>query len=408
MVEVDSGWAANSVNTVVFRKNSIVTHGRTQYIAYYNQEGFVVIGKRRGDRSWQLKTTRYRGKVTDAHNSISIMVDDAGYLHMAWDHHNDKLNYCKSIAPGSLELGEKITMTGLNESSVSYPEFYKLRNGKLLFLYRDGQSGGGNLVVNLYDLRKGKWEQLHANLIDGEGRRNAYWQACVDNKGQVHISWVWRETPDVASNHDLGYARSDDDGLTWKRSNGSQYQLPMTAGSAEYAAMIPQRSELINQTSMTTDEQDRPLIAGYWKRKEDAAPQYRVVYFTGNEWKEIVLGFRTTDFSLSGAGTKRIPISRPQLIAWHQGKRNCFAVVFRDEERGNRPSAAICTNIENPRWKVVDLSAMNLGSWEPSYDTELWRKKNTLNLFLQGTDQADAEGKSSLPAQMISVLEWKP
>src|SRR5205085_3872173 len=107
------------------------------------------------------------------------------------------------------------TMTNSNEQSVSYPEFYRLPNGDLIFLYRDGGSGRGNLVINRYSVKEKKWQQVHSNLIDGEKQRNAYWQACVDSKGTIHLSWVWRESPDVATNHDMGYARSTDGGKSW-------------------------------------------------------------------------------------------------------------------------------------------------------------------------------------------------
>ncbi len=50
-----------------------------------------------------------------------------------------------SVKPGSLELSSKMPMTGKNEGRLTYPEFYRLPNGNLLFLYRDGSSGNGNL-----------------------------------------------------------------------------------------------------------------------------------------------------------------------------------------------------------------------------------------------------------------------
>jgi hypothetical protein len=50
---------------------------------------------------WEINRTRYSGNVKDAHNSISIMVDGDGYLHMAWNEHNTKLHYCKSTQPES-------------------------------------------------------------------------------------------------------------------------------------------------------------------------------------------------------------------------------------------------------------------------------------------------------------------
>lgn len=406
IIPVGDGWANNSINTVVFRKNSLCSFKSTQFISYYNKDGFVVIGKRKfTSDKWKLRTTQLKGNVADAHNSISMMVDGDGYLHLSWNHHGNQLHYCKSLAPGSLEMSEEQPMTGSLENNVTYPEFYSLPNGNLLFLYRDGQSGQGNLVINQYDIKTQKWKQLHSNLIDGEKKRNAYWQACVDARGTLHISWVWRESSNVASNHDICYARSTDGGITWTNSSNEKYKLPITAASAEYIYSIPPNSELINQTSMTTDAVGNPFIASYWKEKGDSIPQYHVIFRNENKWQQQNLGFRKTVFSLNGAGTKRIPISRPQLICWTKNKISTVAVIFRDQERGGRVSIAINSNMNKNIWIVKDLSNSSVGSWEPSFDTELWKIKNKLHLFVQYTDQQDEEGKSTILPQPINVFE---
>ena len=407
-VLVGPGWAKNSINTVVFRKNALCTFGNTQYISYYNEEGFVVLGKRKlSSDKWELKVTQLKGNVADAHNSISIITDADGYLHMAWNHHGNILHYTKSVAPGSLEMTGEMPMTGLQEEKVTYPEFYLLREGNLLFLYRDGQSGQGNLVVNRYDTKGKKWIQLHGNLIDGEKKRNAYWQACVDDQGTIHISWVWRESPDVASNHDMCYARSKDGGMTWENSSGERYQLPINAATAEYAWRIPQKSELINQTSMSANNDGDPIIATYWKEKTDSVPQYRIIYRQDNQWHTSKVSYRSENFSLSGAGTKRIPISRPQVVRWKQGGKDRIAVIFRDEERSNRISVVTNVNGQMNKWEIVDLSDSMMGSWEPNYDSELWRNKKQLHLFVQYTDQVDAEGKSDIPPKPVKVVVIK-
>jgi hypothetical protein len=403
------GWANNSVNTVAFRQNSLVTYRDTQFIAYYDQDRYVVIGKRKtGAPNWQLKRTAYKGNTSDAHNTISIIVDGSGYLHLSWDHHNNPLRYCQSIQPASLELTEKMPMTGLVENAVSYPQFFKEASGNVLFLYRDGGSGNGNLVINEYNAGSKKWTQLHRNLINGEGKRNAYWQACTDNKGTIHISWVWRESPDVASNHDMCYARSTDGGKTWEKSNGEKYQIPITAATAEYSTKIPEKSELINQTSMSADENGNPFIATYWREAGSKIPQYHIVYNDGKSWQTRLLGFRTTAFSLSGMGSKRIPIARPQLMIKGSGKKASVLMVFRDEERGSKVSAVTINKIQNGKWKVFDLTQESVGSWEPTFDTELWKKDKILSLFIQKVEQVDAEGTANIPAQMVQVLEWKP
>lgn len=406
---VGDGWAQNSVNAVIFRKNSLVTENGTQYIAWYDTEGHVMLGKCvLGAQEWQVRQTRYSGNTRDAHRSISIMVDGDGYLHVAWDHHNSKLRYCRSKSPGSLELTDEMPMTGQAETSISYPEFYRLPNGNLLFFYRDGASGRGNLVIDRYNLETRTWTQLHDNLISGEGQRNAYWQACVGHQGNIQISWVWRETPDVASNHDLGYALSRDGGVTWERSNGEQYTLPITEATTEYAAKIPQNSELINQTSMATDTDGNPFIATYWRDAGDSIPQFHLVYQRTRRWEIRNLGFRHTVFSLSGLGTKRIPISRSQIVVSGRNSNSHAWIIFRDEERGNTVSIAGNTNPEFTDWKVLDLASGDYGSWEPTYDTELWKQSGILSLFLQRVVQVDNEGIADVPAQPVRVLNWQP
>jgi hypothetical protein len=409
LIPVAEGWASNSVNTVSFRKNSLTSFRDTQYIAFYNQHRFVVIGKRKiTDTAWNIHTTNYQGKVADAHNSISIAVDGEGYLHMAWDHHNNPLRYVKSVTPYSFILTDKMPMTGKLENKVSYPEFYNLPNGDLLFFYRDGGSGNGNLVINKYLTAEKKWMQLHSNLIDGENKRNAYWQSCTDKNGVIHLSWVWRESPDVASNHDLCYARSKDGGITWEKSTGEKYQLPITAASAEYAYRIPPKSELINQTSMTTDEKGAPFIATYWRNEGSTIPTYRVIYLSKKDWQVATLSTRQTPFSISGMGSKRIPIARPQILVKGSGNKASVIVVFRDEERGNKVSVAMASKMKKGKWKVLDLTQTSVGSWEPSFDISQWNDKKTLYLFVQNVEQVDQEGKANLPPQMVNVLEWKP
>jgi hypothetical protein len=404
-----NGWASNSVNAVIFRKNSLVTFKGYQYTAFYDSAQYVVLVKRKSaSGKWTINRTLYKGDATDAHKSISIIADGAGYLHVAWGQHNNPLNYAKSLKPGSLALTSKLPMTGSKESKLSYPEFYKLPGGDLLFFYRDGGSGNGNLMINRYSVTTKSWVRLQNNLIDGEGKRNAYWQLAIDAVGTIHLSWVWRESPDVASNHDIAYACSKDGGLTWQKTNGEKYTLPITAANAEYACKIPQKSELINQTSMFADAAGRPFIATYWTDAGETVPQYHIVYFNGTAWAVNNLGFRKTTFSLSGMGTKSIPISRPQIVAWQKGKNIAAALVFRDEERGSKVSLAVSNDITGNNWQITDLTAQSVGSWEPTYDTELWKQKEIINLFIQNVTQVDGEGNANTPPQPVQIIEWKP
>ncbi|MGD8782517.1 MAG: BNR repeat-containing protein [Ignavibacteria bacterium] len=403
IIPIAEGYARNSINTVIFRKNSIASHKDYQIVSFYDGNGNVILAKRKLSSSgWEVHKTQYKGKVEDAHNSISIMIDGDGYLHMAWNHHGDSLNYCKSISPDGLELTCKMIMTGYKEENVTYPEFYRLPGGDLIFAYRDGSSGNGNMIMNYYDTKNKTWSTLHDNLIDGEGQRNAYWQMTVGADGTLHLSWVWRESWDVATNHDLCYAKSLNNGKTWRKSNGEIYQLPINVKTAEYAAVIPQGSELINQTSICGDSDGHPYIANYWTPEGSKIPQYHLVYNDGNEWKTQQISKRETAFSLSGGGTKRIPISRPQIAV---DDENTFYLIYRDIERNNLASVAVCKNLDDGIWTVADYTQHTLGQWEPTFDTELWRSQNKLHILIQNVGQGDAETLQYVPPQIVAVLE---
>ncbi|MDE5608745.1 MAG: BNR repeat-containing protein [Muribaculaceae bacterium] len=401
LIPVYDGYAATSVNTAVFRANSLVSDSTAQYIAFYNSDGFLTIGKRNLDSDrWTINVSKYRGRVEDAHNTISIMLDGDNYLHVAFDHHGDTLKYCRSLLPGGIELGDLTAMVGTLEDDVTYPEFYKLSTGDLLFAYRHGASGRGNLVLNRYDVANQTWYRLQDVLIDGENERNAYWQIFVDKNDKIHISWVWRESWLVETNHDLCYACSSDGGLTWQRSDSTEYVLPITEATAEKAWCIPQNSELINQTSMTTDSDGHPYIATYWRDADSDIPQYRLVWHDGNDWHARQISNLKTKFSLSGGGTKMIPISRPRIAT--DGRKIYY--IVRESERQSRVSL-YSGQLNEEQLKVSDLTDFSVDAWEPSYDTELWKSRNKLHIFVQRTSQGDGEKVTDLPPQMVYVLE---
>ncbi len=405
LIPISKAWAKNSINTVIFRKNSVVSFNNQQYVAYYDSLGYVVLAKRklRSD-NWIIRRTEFKGNIYDAHCSISIMVDGDGYLHMAWNHHNSSLNYCRSKEPESLALSDRMQMTGILEDQVSYPEFYKLPDGNLIFLYRDGGSGKGNLVINKYNKATKQWLRLHDQLIDGQGERNAYWQTCIDTMGTIHISWVWRESPDVSSNHDICYAKSMDGGITWLNSNHEKYSIPITASTAEYACRIPQGSNLINQTSISTDSKGTPYIASYWSKQASEVPQYFIVFPDKGEWKIKQASNRKTAFSLSNVGTKKIPISRPQLLIDETNDTVKALLIYRDDERKNRVSMNICPDIHSDYWYITDLTDFSVGSWEPTYDSELWKNSQKIHLFVMYVGQGDNETIEEIASKFIYIL----
>lgn len=406
-VPIAPGWAQNSVNAVIFRTHSVTTHGNTQYASFYDPDGKVVLARRElGSTDWDIHNTGFQGNINDAHNAICIGVDGEGYLHLSWDHHGHPLNYRRSKEPGSFAFTERLPMTGQHENRVTYPEFYHLEDGGFVFMYRDGASGAGNLLLNRYDAKIQEWTALQHPLIDGEGQRNGYTnQLAIDGKGRWHLSWTWRESGDVASNHDILYATSPDEGKTWYKSTGEKYDLPITRETAEIVAHVPQNSELINQCTMDVDSKGNPMIASYWRTADSDVPQYHLAWYDGDEWHVSQISRRTTPFRLSGGGTRRIPISRPKLAV--DGNDRIY-MLFRDEERGSRISVAMTDDPERREWTCLDLTEESVDMWEPSYDTQLWKREGVFHILKQRVGQGQGETLEKVEPQIVSILEWEP
>jgi hypothetical protein len=407
----DQGFAGSSINVVAGLQNTLFTNGENQYAAFYGAEGQLLLAERHVDQAhWRVVDTKLTGRVQNAHNTVAMAVDGEGYLHVAWDHHGNPLNYVRSRVPGSLELGEREPMTGEREDRVTYPQFLRLPSGDLVFFYRDGQSGRGNLVLNRYSTASRRWTQVHPNLIDGGGRRSAYPALMVDAEGRLHLAWNWRESPDVATNHDLAYARSEDEGRSWTAVDGKPLRVPMTYEGAAYALRLPQRSGLMNPPALTVDSAGRPCLASYWRPEGSDVPQYHVVRYNGSSWQVHQVTRRTTPFELAGASTKRPPISRSALIPAAAGATPGLHLIYRDDERGGRILAVSCPDLDVPRWEVKELTRNSVGAWEPSFDPVQAQRSAQFHALVQRVEQRDGDDRqaAAVPPTPVGVLIWNP
>jgi len=408
----EDAWAGTSVNVVAGLQNSIITDRATQYAAFYAADSTLVLARREiGSDVWTTRRTGLAGRTADAHNTVAIAVDGDGFIHVAWDHHDNPLNYARSVAPGSLELGPRQPMTGSHEDSVTYPSFLRLPGGDLLFLYRDGHSGRGNLVLDRYSTRTRTWSQVHPNLIDGEGRRSAYPSATVDSRGVLHLAWVWRDSPDVATNHDLCYARSADGGATWTTAAGAPLALPLTAANSDYALRIPTGRSLMNPPAIAADGDGRPCLADYWCPDGSLIPQYHLVRHDGSRWRVSQITRRTTPFVLAGSSTKHPPLSRSVLVTrrdWHKPQE--IYLAYRDDERSGRIVVAECRDLAAADWRIRYLTSGSVGAWEPSADPQQWSRFSQLHLLVQHVEQRDGDDRqpaAAAPSPVASLI-WSP
>jgi cyclophilin family peptidyl-prolyl cis-trans isomerase len=420
LVPIGPAFAGNDINAVSFRKDalsSVVAGDRTyQFAAYYRQEEGerpnrrVTIARRLIDSSqWQIFDQPFgdtNSNGNDSHNTISFGIDGHGVMHLSYGMHNHRLVYRKStesvLSDKPIAFGDIRPMIGEGgranfENSVTYPQFYHLPSGDLLFFYRNGGSGDGNSFLNRYHVESGQWSALQRPLFDGARFSvNAYPNMLAfDSRGSLHLSWTDRSTPAFQTNHNLYYARSADEGRIWTKMDGWPFTAPITEATAEVAVAIPEQSTLINQASMTVDIHDWPVIATWWAPRAaegDHTRQYMLAWYDGSSWKTSPITSRPSEPKQTDATVR--DLARPIVLI---DENNRAIVVLRFKERGNVVTIAHSENRTD--WQLVDISTEPLGIWEPTYDAALWQRENKLHLLYQPVGLGET-------TSTISVLEW--
>lgn len=62
IITVADGYSGTSINTAIFRNSALVSYKDYQYISFYDNDGYVVVGKRKlGEDTWITKRTQFRG-----------------------------------------------------------------------------------------------------------------------------------------------------------------------------------------------------------------------------------------------------------------------------------------------------------------------------------------------------------
>jgi len=284
----------------------LLTAGGRQYVAYYDAQRHMTVASRTLDSTkWDYQILP--SKVGwDSHNYITMTVDGDGQLHLSGNMHCVPLIYFRTSTPGDITTLEPITaMTGKNEKRCTYPKFLRDRHNRLIFKYRDGGSGNGNDIYNVYDPETKSWTRLmDAPLTDGEGKMNAYVDGPLAGPdGRFHIVWVWRDTPDCATNHHLSYARSNDL-LRWESASGDEVALPLTVDKDTlWVDPIPSGGGIINGCEkLTFDSNDRPVIT-YHKADSDGHMQIYAARFEEGHWVRRALTDWNKPIAFSGRGS---------------------------------------------------------------------------------------------------------
>ncbi len=265
---IDRVWSGHPVTF------GFLTERGHQFVAYYDAERRITVaGRKLGEAQWtrvqpegvEVPRQKRRSNVTawDSHNTLRLALDRDGCLHLSGNMHVNPLVYYRTRVPFDVSTLERIDrMTGERETRCTYPVFFKNAEGDLLFRYRDGSSGNGADLYNIYDAATRTWRRMiDTPLLDGEGERNGYAiEPTLGPDGRFHLVWMWRETPDCATNHTISYARSRDF-VHWENSRGEPLKLPITLATGDVIDAAKPGQGLINMTfNLGFDAQQRPLV----------------------------------------------------------------------------------------------------------------------------------------------------
>ncbi len=296
-VDVAPVWAGHPVGFCLY------THGNQQFVAYYDAERCLTVAVRKlGETAWHTAKLSEH-VVWDSHNYITLAIDDEGYLHLSGNMHVVPLIYFRTAKPLDIDPFERVKMTGEREDRCTYPKFLRGPKNELIFTYRDGSSGKGDQIFNVYDPTAKTWRRLlDTPLLSGENERNAYLEGPLKGPdGRFHLAWVWRDTGDCATNHDVSYARSADF-VHWESASGNPLTLPITFESAETVDPIPPGGGVINgNVKLGFDSQHRVLVS-YHKYDEAGNTQLWAVRLENGAWQKHQISHWDYRWGFSGGG----------------------------------------------------------------------------------------------------------
>jgi hypothetical protein len=240
----------------------------------------------------------------DSHNYIAMALDSLGFIHVSGNMHAVPLVYFRSTVPFNIDSIKTASMVGSQETSVTYPVFFSGPSKQLVFMYRDGSSGNGNQIFDKWTIVSKKWSRLFDQpLFDGQGLRNAYMGGPITGPdGYYHVYWMWRETADAATTHNVSYIRSKDL-VNWETVKGVKLTLPITLSTPGVLVdSIPQHGGLINRGAIGFDSQNR-LIITYHKFDANGNTQLYNARWESTQWKIYQTSNWAYRWDFGGTGT---------------------------------------------------------------------------------------------------------
>lgn len=337
----------NNSNYHIYRWNAFdsMDLGGTEWqvATYWNSSLKLVVGVRAGSGDWTLYTCDGAGgrpdigrTENDNHNNCNCALDSAGYIHISYDHHADPLHYRRSSAIVSSfngAFGSAISMVGTNETEVSYPTFFRDPLENLYFIFRDGESGDGDLYMYGYTVGTTTWTAAAGTaagkVIDGKGsipNQNAYWHGPPvftsdwdgAGTGFMYLGWIWRETTSNTTGHDVSIVRWN--GASWTKIGGSSQTVPITLANCDIINAVAQSKNLTGFNSILLDSSNRPhLFQTYQDAGDSNRSKIFHTYWNGSSWTTAAVtpSSATVEYGQNGVEAVIDPDDTIRVIACH-------------------------------------------------------------------------------------------
>jgi len=200
------------------------------------------------------------------------------------------------------------------------------------------------------------------------------------------VTWCWRETPDLKSNHDLLYAYSDDRGRTWQNNAGQTIarsgQSPIRVDSPGIVvAPIAFGWGMMNQLTQDVDGQGRVHVM-LWHNPPDApGPNHdlnawRYFHYWRDEtgkWHRQALPLfgRKPRLVVNEAGDAALVFNKGTDLEYHE-----------QDPGGKLHVAAAMARKAWADWRVVYTSDRDYVG-EPRVDMLRWRAEHLLSVYVQ-------------------------
>ncbi|MBT7163549.1 MAG: hypothetical protein HN904_12270 [Victivallales bacterium] len=281
-IEISKVWSGHPVGF------SLLTTKTRQFAAFYDdRRRLTVVGRDLGSDTWQERNILDTSVGWDSHNYVTMAEDADGYLHLSGNMHCVPLIYYRTEEPGDATSFVRVkSMVGSNEKRCTYPRFMNGPDGVFVFHYRDGHSGNGNEIYNMYDHATRTWKRmLDQPLTDGQGKVNAYANGPkLGPDGRYHLLWMWRVHGGCETNHHLSYARSADL-KHWETVDGTPLTLPITpVTKGVIVDPTPVKQGMINMGHCIGFDAEKRVVLTYHKYDANGKSQVYNARFEDGKW----------------------------------------------------------------------------------------------------------------------------